>query len=153
MKTFSALLTLCAGSSLIFLFSVICVWINGWVNNREASDLRRYRAHYDVTPMTVEVRHELVLCENVCGCLCMVVISCFTIYKQNIRDLFLMLVHIISISERGPKWIYLLKNGSKRSIYWVRILSCCFPYTKMIKQHTDDVVFCGPRSAEIAYNG
>ena len=29
------------------MFSLICVWINGWVNNREASDLRRYRAHYD----------------------------------------------------------------------------------------------------------
>ena len=33
------------------MFSVICVWINGWVNNREAGDLRRYRAHYDVTVM------------------------------------------------------------------------------------------------------
>ena len=31
--------------------SLICVWINGWVNNREAGDLRRYRAHYDVTVM------------------------------------------------------------------------------------------------------
>ena len=29
--------------------SLICVWINGWVNNREAGDLRRHRAHYDVT--------------------------------------------------------------------------------------------------------
>ena len=29
--------------------SLICVWINGWVNNREAGDLRRYRAHLDVT--------------------------------------------------------------------------------------------------------
>ena len=29
-------------------FSLICVWINGWVNNREAGGLRRYRAHYDV---------------------------------------------------------------------------------------------------------
>ena len=27
------------------------VWINGWVNNREAGDLRRYRAHYDVIVM------------------------------------------------------------------------------------------------------
>ena len=27
-------------------------WINGWVNNREAGDLRRYRAHYDVTLMS-----------------------------------------------------------------------------------------------------
>ena len=31
------------------MFSLICVWINGWVNNREAGDLRRYLAHYDVT--------------------------------------------------------------------------------------------------------
>ena len=33
------------------MFSLICAWINGWVNNREAGDLRRYRAHYDVTVM------------------------------------------------------------------------------------------------------
>ena len=26
-------------------------WINGWVNNGEAGDLRRYRAHYDVIVM------------------------------------------------------------------------------------------------------
>ena len=31
------------------MFSLICAWINGWVNNREAGDLRRHRAHYDVT--------------------------------------------------------------------------------------------------------
>ena len=30
------------------MFSLICVWINGWVNYREAGDLRRYRVHYDV---------------------------------------------------------------------------------------------------------
>ena len=34
------------------MFSLICVWINRWVNNREAGDLRRYRAHYDVIVMT-----------------------------------------------------------------------------------------------------
>ena len=33
------------------MFSLIFVWINGWVNNREAGDLRRYRAHYDVIVM------------------------------------------------------------------------------------------------------
>ena len=33
------------------MFSLICVWINVWVNNREAGDLRRYRAHCDVTVM------------------------------------------------------------------------------------------------------
>ena len=33
------------------VFSLICVWINGWVNNREAGDLRRHRDHYDVSVM------------------------------------------------------------------------------------------------------
>ena len=33
------------------MFSLICAWINGWVNNREAGDLRRHHAHYDVTVM------------------------------------------------------------------------------------------------------
>ena len=33
------------------MFSLICTWINGWVNNGEAGDSRRHRAHYDVTVM------------------------------------------------------------------------------------------------------
>ena len=33
------------------MFSLICVWINDLANNREAGDLRHYRAHYDVTVM------------------------------------------------------------------------------------------------------
>ena len=36
-------------------FSLICVWINGWVNNREAGDLRRYLAHYDVIVLSVSL--------------------------------------------------------------------------------------------------
>ena len=33
------------------MFSLTCTPINGWVNNGEAGDLRRYRAHYDVIVM------------------------------------------------------------------------------------------------------
>ena len=33
------------------MFSLICVWINGWINNRGAGDLRRHRTHYDVIVM------------------------------------------------------------------------------------------------------
>ena len=64
METFSALLALLCGEftglrwiphtkashAELWCF-FICAWINAWVNNREASDLRRYRAHYDVTVM------------------------------------------------------------------------------------------------------
>ena len=64
MEKFSALLALCAGNSPVpvnsphkgqwrgaLLFSLICAWINGWVNSRKAGDLRHHRAHYDVTVM------------------------------------------------------------------------------------------------------
>ena len=63
METVSALLALCCSRSPVnsphksqwsgaLFFTLICAWINGWVNNREAGDLRRhYRAHYNVTVM------------------------------------------------------------------------------------------------------
>ena len=62
-KHFRAFLALCAGNSLVpgkasdaelwrFLWSL--PWINGWVNNRKAGDLRRHRAHYDVIVMNWE---------------------------------------------------------------------------------------------------
>ena len=46
----------------VLMFSVICVWINGWVNNRQAGDLRHYHAHYDVIVMAI----------NVQGCKCII---------------------------------------------------------------------------------
>ena len=65
MEIFSTLLAICAGNSPVsgefpaqrpamqcFDFSLISAWINGWVNNREAGDLRCYIAHYDVFVMT-----------------------------------------------------------------------------------------------------
>ena len=33
------------------MFSLSCTWINDWVNNRVAGDLRRHRAHCDVIVM------------------------------------------------------------------------------------------------------
>ena len=80
METFSAWLVICAGNSPVtgefpaqrpvtrsFGVLSIYVWINGWVNNREAGDLRRHRAHYDVIVMKSTfynpvyiLRHELV---------------------------------------------------------------------------------------------
>ena len=64
MEIFSALLALCVGNSPVtgefphkgqwrgaLMFSLIYVWINRWVNNREAGDLRRHGAHYDAIVM------------------------------------------------------------------------------------------------------
>ena len=41
----------------LLMFSLICVWINGWVNNREAGDLRRYRAHYNINIMSYSMNY------------------------------------------------------------------------------------------------
>ena len=38
------------------MFSLICAWINGWVNNRDAGDLRRHCTHYDVSVMILQRR-------------------------------------------------------------------------------------------------
>ena len=70
MEKFSALLALCAGihqsplNSLhkghwrrTLIFSLICVWINGWVNNCGAGNLRRHRAHHDVIVMSPTPTH------------------------------------------------------------------------------------------------
>ena len=60
-ETFFALLAICAGIHRspvnsphkgqwrgALMFSLICAWINGWVNNRVAGDLIRHRAYYDI---------------------------------------------------------------------------------------------------------
>ena len=40
------------------MFSLICARINGWVNNDEASELRRHRAHYEVIVMPWRKLHD-----------------------------------------------------------------------------------------------
>ena len=57
------------------MFSMICAWINGWVNIGEAGDLRHHCTHYDVT---------VVLCFVLCPiCWC-------SYYSSNV----LLLTHL-----------------------------------------------------------
>ena len=37
----------------VLMFSLICTWIDGWVNRR--GDLRRHRARYDITAMPIHI--------------------------------------------------------------------------------------------------
>ena len=68
-ETFSALLDLCEGNPSVtggfpsqsqwrgaLMFSLICVWTNGWTNNRDTGDLRRHRANYDVIVVMFDTR-------------------------------------------------------------------------------------------------
>ena len=60
METFSALMALCEGNPPItgelpsqrpLTWRFIYAWTNGWTNKRDAGDLRRHHAHYDITVM------------------------------------------------------------------------------------------------------
>ena len=45
--------TKASDAELFLMFSLICVWINSWVNNGEDGDLGRHRPHYDVIIMEI----------------------------------------------------------------------------------------------------
>ena len=51
------------------MFSLICAWINDWVNSREAGDLIHYRAHYDVIVM---FDRSMSLPQLSCGDICQI---------------------------------------------------------------------------------
>ena len=66
METFYTLLAICAGNLSVpgefpqkgqwcgaLILFLICAWINGWINNRKADDLRRNHAHYDASVMSM----------------------------------------------------------------------------------------------------
>ena len=68
MATFSALLAFVRGNHRLpvksphkgqwrgaLIFSLIWAWTNGWVNNRDAGDVRRHRAHYNVTVVLMAI--------------------------------------------------------------------------------------------------
>ena len=44
-----------ASDTKLWCFLWSAPWINDWVNNREAGDLRRHRAHYDVIVMNLKI--------------------------------------------------------------------------------------------------
>ena len=57
-ETFSAMLAICAGNSPVTnsprkgqCRGELWAWINHWVNNGEADDLKRHCVHYDITVM------------------------------------------------------------------------------------------------------
>ena len=50
-----------------FMFSLNCAWTNGWVNNRNAGDLRRNHAHYDVNVMTESETGVIICLRNKAG--------------------------------------------------------------------------------------
>ena len=98
------------------MLSLICVWINGWINNRQTGDLRRYPAHYDVilmwfvdyaVPEPLLIYWELDLLEQT--------VVKFKIKIQNCRSLAKMYSEMLS-SKYQPFALSLFIN---RGYFWL----------------------------------
>ena len=93
------------GALMFSLIMLICVWINDWVNNREAGDLRRHHAHYDVTVMdTIESAWWLQMswCQAICN---------YHIRTQaDQRDIKIVAMEYMRERSQSPVW-YLTYQG------------------------------------------
>ena len=99
------------------MFSFICAWINGWVNNCEAGDLRRHRAHYDVTVMQER------LC-NICNAIegekhflfecCSIQDELRFIFESRVRQLYPQYQYLYS----NEKLVFLCEEENEQLITW-----------------------------------
>ena len=71
------------------MFSLMCAWINRWVNNREAGDLRRHRAHYDVTVMA--------------RLLCFVLLWSYCWTLRDLCDRFTIFIRVAPLPLKQPR--------------------------------------------------
>ena len=76
------------------MFSLICAWMNGWVKNDEAGDLRCRRSHYDVIVMDITSS----------GVICHFLHSCNCTFARTIK--ILIILHYIA-------YIYLWQTSSQ----------------------------------------
>ena len=66
------------------MFSLVCVGLNGWINNREAGDLRRYRTHHDVTVMEYTKTSDMTTSkQSASKTMCMFYGMCYRSAKWN----------------------------------------------------------------------
>ena len=86
------------------MYSLICAWINGWVNNGEAGDLRRHCAHYDVIvmwwnacPGRISIKPE-----NIPTIWRRFAICCFSLWALP-RSILPISVRVISLALRQSK--------------------------------------------------
>ena len=103
----------------VLMFSLICAWINGWVNNRAAGDLRHYRAHYDLTVMfrdiILDFRPLCALCVSFHIRLLNSSIACKQFYLQVV---FYMLISLIFFYSVAIKPCLLIRNYHVNDIKW-----------------------------------
>ena len=90
----------------VLMFPLICARINGWVNNREAGDLRRYRAHYDVIVMKSWL--VILVLTTATYCLARIAVTQLTfIFKETQAGMNVYVLFAYSLTATLCWWIYL----------------------------------------------
>ena len=99
------------------MFSLICTRINGWANNGEAGDLRRYQAHCDVIVMKsnydmdrISIYRDLILTRHK-------TLNGWKIYFQ------MYIIWIYNLLHDDKTW-----NGPCRDVFAVTVITlrqCC----------------------------
>ena len=174
MEMFSALLAICAGNSPVsgefptqrpVTRSLRCVWINGWANNPEAGDLRRYRAHYDVTVMeyTYFISYDVIITMvNVIGIGCFDVLYhwLLLLIQNNVyagcNESFLNWSNY-KISRRRRQWsrslnIVYYKSGQTRTTFF-RCISANKCYDVANNTYPLELMISDNRSIWYQFNG
>ena len=108
------------------MFSLICAWINGWVNNREAGDLRRHGAHYGIIVMGMDFNNLLLFSGGehmylwhiweICGWHLFVLNKCVGRYIVHVCNRFDLLRWVHAIIS------FLAKGETRLCWYWLKVL-------------------------------
>ena len=119
------------------------LWINGWVNNREAGDLKGYRAHYDVV---------MIIHANI------VEVSRFSPIKLSSTE---RPVYVICVAQptQCPLWVTggCLFYICGAIVTWCTNILCWWPYALMTVNNvtspgTKSIVGCQRNAEESMWN-
>ena len=110
------------------MFSLICVWINGWGNNRETDDLRRYCAHYGVI-LLMKLSSVIFTCRRIISQFLVLVVILLNTISCEV-DPTLPRVQVDDFTEVSPPYKLLLRTTC---------IQRSFSGSKMLTQLTDCV--------------
>ena len=114
-----------------FLWSV--PWINSWVNNRQAGDLRRHRAHYDVTVMSNRQPMKYSCLKHIDDMDLKHQCNWLTQYTRQSRLIIVWLVPSQRLTMDTTSQTA-IKDDAREGIFW---LIQCFWKIKILGRHTD----------------
>ena len=96
------------------MFSLICVWTNRWANTRDAGDLWRAHAHYDVIVMNISANFNVMsTCLQVYDC--WATYACLYLFNHHAHhNPTLIRAGVRGVKGRSRSWHYSLPSVRKQ---------------------------------------